>query len=154
MGSPLIMCVTLWWTCSNMSAPSLSSDPGAAVQKGSHQHRAEVQNALLHPAAHTSLSAMQDTVAFLSSKHTWPGHVQFFIHQHPQVLLSRVALTVLLSRLLILRVAPTQVQYLALGLVDHDEIPMGPFLELLQIPLDGIPLYQLHQPAWCQGQTC
>ncbi|KAF4799332.1 hypothetical protein TURU_055885 [Turdus rufiventris] len=32
-----------------------------------------------------------------------------------------------------------QVQHLALGLVKLHQIPMGPFLELVQVPLDGIP---------------
>ncbi|KAK4810396.1 hypothetical protein QYF61_023707 [Mycteria americana] len=34
----------------------------------------------------------QDTVGFLGCKSTLPSHVQFFIHQHPQVLLRRAAL--------------------------------------------------------------
>ncbi|KAK4829131.1 hypothetical protein QYF61_002210 [Mycteria americana] len=40
---------------------------------------------------------------------------------------------------LILRVAPTQVQDPALGLFEPHEVHMGPLLELVQVPLHGIP---------------
>jgi len=39
---------------------------------------------------------------------------------------------------LTLEVAPTRVQDPALGLVKPHEVHMGPLLELVQIPLDGI----------------
>ncbi|KAK4822423.1 hypothetical protein QYF61_015173 [Mycteria americana] len=35
--------------------------------------------------------------------------------------------------------APTQVQDLALGLVEPHEVRMGPLLELVQVPVNGIP---------------
>ena len=35
-------------------------------------------------------------------------------------------------------VAPTQVQDLAFGFVEPHEVHMGPLLELVQVPLDGI----------------
>jgi len=34
---------------------------------------------------------------------------------------------------------PTQVQDLALGLIEPHEVHIGPLLELVQFPLDGIP---------------
>lgn len=40
---------------------------------------------------------------------------------------------------MILEVAPTQVQRLALGLVEPHDVSMGPLLELVQIRVDGIP---------------
>ena len=40
---------------------------------------------------------------------------------------------------LIAGVAPTQVQDLALGLVEPHELRMGPLPELVRVPLDGIP---------------
>ncbi|KAK4816395.1 hypothetical protein QYF61_016712 [Mycteria americana] len=43
------------------------------------------------------------------------------------------------SLVLILRVAPTQVQDLVLGLVEPHEVHMGPLLKLVQVPLDDIP---------------
>ena len=70
---------------------------------------------LPHPAGRASFDAAQDTVGFLGCESTPPGHVQLFIHQHPQVFLSRAALNPVIPQLvLILGVAPTQVQDLAL----------------------------------------
>jgi len=68
--------------------------------------------------------------------------VQLFFHQYPQVLLSRVAL---LSSsppsppVLILGAAVTQSQDSALGLVELRGVHIGPVLELVQVPLGGIP---------------
>ena len=54
-----------------------------------------------------------------------------FVHQYPQVLLSRAALNPFIPELvLILGVAPTQVQDVALGLVEPHEVHMGLLLEL------------------------
>ena len=73
-------------------------------------------------------------------KHTLSAHVQLFTHQHPQVLLGRVALNpFILQPVLIVGVALTQVQDLALGLVEPHEVHVGPLLEFVQVPLDGIP---------------
>ncbi|KAK4830491.1 LOW QUALITY PROTEIN: hypothetical protein QYF61_011404, partial [Mycteria americana] len=65
-----------------------------------------------------------DTVGLLGCEWTLLPHVWFFIHQYPQpVLIPGVALT--------------QVQDLALGLVEPHEVHMGPLLEL--VLLNGIP---------------
>jgi len=40
---------------------------------------------------------------------------------------------------MILRIAPTHVQNLALGLVEHHEVLAGSVLKPVQVPLDGIP---------------
>jgi len=78
-------------------------------------------------------------VGLLGCQRTLLGHVQFFIHQYPQVLLSRAALNPFVPwSLLILGVALTHVQDPALGLVEAQEVHMGPLLELAQVPLDGI----------------
>ncbi|KAK4805635.1 hypothetical protein QYF61_009861 [Mycteria americana] len=112
------------------------------LQVGSHQSRAEGQNQLPHPAGHASFDAAhqkKDTVGFLGCEHTLPAHVQLFIHQYPQVLLHRAALKQFIPQpVLILGVALTQVQDLALGLVEPHEVHMGPLLELVHVPLDGI----------------
>jgi len=49
--------------------------------------------------------------------------------------------------ILIVGVAPTQMQDLALHLVEPHEIHTGPFLDLVQVPLDGIPYF------WCVNCT-
>ena len=51
-----------------------------------------------------------------------------------------------LPSLYVLGIAPTQVQDLALGLVEPPEVHMGPLLQLIQVPLDGI-------PSWCVSCT-
>ena len=104
------------------------------------QRGVEGQNHLPQPAGHASFDAAQDTVGFLSCERILPAHVQLFIHQHPQVLLGRAALNPFIPQpILIPGVAPTQVQDLALGLVEPHEVHTGSLLELVQVPLDGIP---------------
>ena len=67
------------------------------------------------------------------------AHVQLFIHQHPQVLLSRAALSPFIHQpVLVAGVAPTDVQEPALGLVEPHEVHTGSLVELVQVPLDGI----------------
>jgi len=106
----------------------------------SHQSGAEGQKPLPRPAGHTSLDAAQGTVGLLGCESTLPGHVKLFIHQYPQVLLLRVALNPFIHQpALIPGVASIQVQDLALGLVEPQEVHIGPLLELVQVPLDGIP---------------
>jgi len=75
-------------------------------------------------------------------------HVQLFIHQYVQDLLGRAALNPLIPQpVLIAGVALTQMQDLALGLVELREVHTGPFLELVQVPLDGILSF------WCVNCT-
>ncbi|KAK4816649.1 hypothetical protein QYF61_019626 [Mycteria americana] len=82
----------------------------------------------------------QDMVGFLGCERTLPAHVQLFIHQYPQVLLCRAALNPFIPQpVLIPGVAPTQVQDLALDLVEPHEVHTGPLLQLVQVPLDGMP---------------
>ncbi|KAK4821667.1 hypothetical protein QYF61_027135 [Mycteria americana] len=73
-----------------------------------------------------------------ASAHCWLMS-SFFIHQYPQVFLGRAALNPLIPQpVLIPGVALTQVQDLALGPVEPHEVHMGPLLQLVQVPLDGI----------------
>ena len=79
-------------------------------------------------------------IGFLGCERTLLAHVQLFIHHYPQVLLRRAALNPFIPQpVLILGVALTQVQDLALGLVEPHEVHMGPLFRLVQVPLDGIP---------------
>jgi len=114
----------------------------------SHQSRAEQQNHLPRPAGHVAFDAAQDKVGFLGCECTLVAHVQLFIHQYPQVLLSRVGLDPFIPQpVLIVGVVLTQVQDLALGLVEPHEVHTGPLLKLVQVPLDGIPSF------WCVNCT-
>ncbi|KAK4822945.1 hypothetical protein QYF61_023445 [Mycteria americana] len=122
-----------------LRAPELD----AVLQVGSHQSRVEGQNHLPRPAGHASFDAAQDTVGLLGCEHTVLAHVQLFTHQYPQVLLSRAALNPLIPQpVLIPGVALTQVQDLALGLVEPHEVHTGPLLQLVQVPLDDIPSFR------------
>ncbi|KAK4822863.1 hypothetical protein QYF61_020714 [Mycteria americana] len=51
-------------------------------------------------------------------------------------------------------VAPTQVQDPALGLVEPHEVHTGPLLELVQVPLDGIPSLRCVNCATELGVIC
>ncbi|KAK4826030.1 hypothetical protein QYF61_003851 [Mycteria americana] len=118
-----------------LRAPELD----AVLQVGSHQHGVEGQNHLPQPAGHNSFDTDQDMVGFLGCECTFLAHVQLFIHQYPQVLLHRAALNHIIPQpVLILGVAHTQVQDLALGLDEPHEVHIGPLLQLVQVPLDGI----------------
>ncbi|KAK4827314.1 hypothetical protein QYF61_016564 [Mycteria americana] len=111
----------------------------AAPQGGSPQSGAEGQNPLPHPAGHAAGDAAQDTVGLPGCECTLPAHVQLFIHQYPQALLLRAALDHIIPQpVLKPRIALTQVQDLALGLVEPCEVHTGPPLQLVQVPLDGI----------------
>ncbi|KAK4816170.1 hypothetical protein QYF61_011552 [Mycteria americana] len=119
-----------------LKAPELDT----VLQVGSHQSRVEGQNHLPQPAGHASAAAAQGVGGFLGCNHPLSAHVWHFVHQYPQVLLSRAALNPFIPQpVLIPGVALTQVQDPALGLVRSHEVCMGPLLELVQVPLDGIP---------------
>ncbi|RMC15238.1 hypothetical protein DUI87_07423 [Hirundo rustica rustica] len=55
-----------------------------------------------------------------------------------QVLLCRAALKDFSQPVLVSGIALTQVQHLALGPVELDEVLLGPLFEFLQVLLDGI----------------
>ncbi|KAK4816932.1 hypothetical protein QYF61_025428 [Mycteria americana] len=134
-----------------LRAPELD----AVLQVGSHQSRAEGQNHLLQPVGHASSDATQHTGGLLGCKRTLPAHVQLFIHQYPQVRLGRAALNPFIPQpVLILGVAPTQVQNLALILVECHEVHRGPLLELVQVPLDGMPSLRLVNRTSQLGVIC
>ncbi|TRZ10903.1 hypothetical protein HGM15179_016205 [Zosterops borbonicus] len=107
------------------------------------------------PAAHAALDAAQDTFGFLGWECPWLGHVQPLTHQHPQVLLPRPALHLFIPQpVLISEVALTQVQQLALRLVKPHEIPMGPLLDLVPVPLEGIPAFRYVSQTNQLGVIC
>ena len=71
-------------------------------------------------------------VGFLGCKDTLLAHVHLAIHQYLQVLFGRAALNPFLSQLVLLvGVASTQLQDLALGFVKTHEVHLGPLLKPL-----------------------
>lgn len=101
----------------------------AALQVESHQTGEEGQN---HPPL-TFWShcfwCYQDMIGFLDCKCTWPGHVQALIHQHPQALSELLSVVHPLA-CVDTRVAPAQVQNLAISFVKPHEILLGPALNI------------------------
>ncbi|KAK4821646.1 hypothetical protein QYF61_026507 [Mycteria americana] len=121
-----------------LRAPELD----AVLWVGSYQSGVEGQNHLPRPAGHASFDAAQDTVGRLGCECALLAHVQLFVHQYPQVLFYRTALDHIIPQSLLKpRIAPTQVQDPALGLVEPHEVHTGPLLQLVQVPLDDIPSF-------------
>ncbi|KAK4811014.1 hypothetical protein QYF61_015718 [Mycteria americana] len=97
----------------------------------------------------------EDTVGILGCEHTLSAHVQLFVHQYPQVLLHRAALNPFSTQpVFVLEIAPTHVQDLALGLVELHEVPMGPPLKPVKVPLDGIPSLRCTNRTTQLGVIC
>ncbi|KAK4821227.1 hypothetical protein QYF61_015795, partial [Mycteria americana] len=102
------------------------------LQVGSHESGVEGENNLLCPAGLTSFDAAQDAVGFLGCKCTRLGHVELLNEQH-QALLLRAALNPFsFHPVIVLGFALTNVQDLALGLVEIHEFHMGPPLKPLR----------------------
>ena len=113
------------------------------LQVGSHQSTVNGQDHLPRTVCHASLDAAQDSVGLLGCERKLPGHVELLVNQHPKVLLLRAALTSFSTQpVFVLGIALTHVQDLALGLVELHEVHMGPPLQPVQVPLDGIPSLQ------------
>ncbi|PKU45118.1 hypothetical protein llap_4569 [Limosa lapponica baueri] len=107
-------------------------------QLGSHESRAEEDNHLPWPTGHASFYAAWDMIGFLVCKRTLLVHVQFFVHQYPQV--PRAALNTFIPQsILILVIISTQMQDPPLGLVELHEICISPFLRPVKVSLGGIP---------------
>ena len=109
--------VALLWTSSNRSVSFLvawAPELYAVLQVGSHESMVEGEHHLPRPAGHATCYAAKDTIGFLGNKSTSPAHVPFVSYQYPQVLLCKAALNPFMAQpVLILGVAPSQVQHLA-----------------------------------------
>ena len=115
-----------------MEAPELYT----MLQMGPHKRGVKGENHLPRLPGHTSFDAAQDTVGFLGRRHTLPAHAEFFISQHPKVLLLRAVLNGFSTNpLYVLGIALTQVQDLSPGLVELCEVCTS---SPLQVPLSGI----------------
>lgn len=89
---------------------------------------------LLQHAGHISLEATQDTLCCLGCKCTLPAHDLLVVNKDPQVF-PRAALNPFSARpVFVFGIALAQVQHLALGLVQLDDIQRGPLLKPCQGP--------------------
>jgi len=122
--------------CSGRSIPSLESllcpplvalqqvhiSTGCSTPGEVSEWRGERQDHLLCPAGDASLSAVQNTVDFLSCEGTLLAHVQLAIHQYHQVLLGLCSNPFDIQPILRVGAALTQMQCLALDYVEPNEI--------------------------------
>ena len=116
--------------------------------------RVERENHFPCPAGHASFDVAQNTVGILGCKHTKLAH-KHIIKQQSQVLLLWAALNPLITQpVFVLGVALTQMQHLALGLVDLHEVHLS--LPLRQVLLEGIASLQHgdHTTLCYHPQTC
>jgi len=67
------------------------------------------------------------------------GHVELLTNQHPQVLHSSTLNPFSTQPVLLLEIALTHMQDLALGVVELHEVDTGLFLQPAKVPLDSIP---------------
>ena len=94
----------------------------SVLKIGSHESKGEESF-----LSHASFDLAQDTIGSLVYKRTLLTHTELFIHQYPQVLLQRPALNPLIPQLvLIMGVASTHEQDLALRFVEPHEVHLGP----------------------------
>lgn len=81
---------------------------------------------------------MQDTIGLLGCKSTLLAHVRLAVHQDLQVLLCKTAFQLSGPQHLLWHDAgPSQVPDSALPRVELEEVPIGPLLQHIEVPLDG-----------------
>ncbi|KAK4826516.1 hypothetical protein QYF61_010013 [Mycteria americana] len=114
-----------------------------------HQCRVQGHDHFPSPAGHTIPDASQDAIDFLGHLGTLLAHIQLAVYQYPQVLLCWAAFQPRFPKPVALHGAVvTQVQDLALGLVESHTIGLGPSIQPVQVPLQSLPpLKQINTPA-------
>ncbi|KAK4818289.1 hypothetical protein QYF61_010431 [Mycteria americana] len=114
-----------------------------------HQCRVQGHDHFPSPAGHAVSDTSQDAIGLLGRLGTLLAHIQASVNQHAQVLFRCAAFQPLFPRPVALHgVAVAQVQDLALGLVKPHTIDLGPSIQPVQVPLQGLPtLQQTNTPA-------
>ncbi|KAK4816656.1 hypothetical protein QYF61_019892 [Mycteria americana] len=91
-----------------------------------HQCRVQGHDHFPTPAGHTISDTSQDAIGLRGHLGTLLAHLQLAVNQHPQVLLCWAAFQPLFPKPVVLHgVVVTQVQDLALGLVEPHTIDLG-----------------------------
>ncbi|KAK4816497.1 hypothetical protein QYF61_017458 [Mycteria americana] len=114
-----------------------------------HQCRVQGHDHFPSPAGHSIAHTSQDATGFLGHLGTLLAHIQPAVNQHSQVLLCWAAFQPLFPKPVALHgVVVTQVQDLALGLVEPHTIGPSPSIQPVQVPLQSLPpLKQINTPA-------
>ncbi|KAK4826730.1 hypothetical protein QYF61_010983 [Mycteria americana] len=90
----------------------------------------------------------QDTISLLCGKGTLLVHVQLGVCHDPQVLLCRATFQLgVPQHILEHGIVPPQVQDFALSLDELHEVPVSPFLQPVQVPLD------VSTTLWCVSHS-
>ena len=108
-------------------------------------HHCQVQgdNHFPGPAGHTVSDTSQDASGLLGHLGTLLAHVQPAVNQHPQVLSHQAAFQPLCPKPVVLcGVGVTEVQGLALSLVESHTIGLGSAVKPAQIPLKCLPAFK------------
>ncbi|KAK4832812.1 hypothetical protein QYF61_025680 [Mycteria americana] len=101
-----------------------------------HQCRVQGHDHFPTPAGHTIPDTSQDAIGFLGHLGTLLAHIQPAVDQHPQVLFHQAAFQPLFPKPVALHgVVVTQVQDLALGLVEPHTIGPSPSIQPVQVLL-------------------
>jgi len=117
-----------------------------------HQCQVQGHDHLPTPIGHTILDMSQDAVGVLGHLGTLLAHVQPAVNQHPKFLFCRAAFQPLFSKPVVFHgVIVTQVQDLALGLVEPHTICLGPSIE---VPLQSLPTLKQIDIPYQLGVIC
>ncbi|KAK4825916.1 hypothetical protein QYF61_003411 [Mycteria americana] len=101
-----------------------------------HQCRVQGDNHFPSPAGHKISDTSQDAIGLLGHLGTLLAHIQPAVDQYSQVLFCQAAFQPLFPKPVALHgVVVTQVQDLALSLVEPHTIGLGPSIQSVQIPL-------------------
>ncbi|KAK4823336.1 hypothetical protein QYF61_001613 [Mycteria americana] len=114
-----------------------------------HQCQVQGHDHFPSPAGHTVSDTSQEAIGFLGHLGTLLAHIQPALDQHPQVPFLWATFQPLCPKPVALHgVVVTQVQDLALGLVEPHTIGLGPSIQPVQVPLQSLPpLKQINTPA-------
>ncbi|KAK4831163.1 hypothetical protein QYF61_015633 [Mycteria americana] len=114
-----------------------------------HQCRVQGHNHFPSPAGHAIFDTSQDAIGLLGRLGTLLAHIQAAVNKHPQVLFCLAAFQPLFPKPVALHgVVVTQVQDLALGLVEPHTIGPSPSIQPVQVPLQSLPtLQQINTPT-------
>ncbi|KAK4806245.1 hypothetical protein QYF61_013389 [Mycteria americana] len=147
---PQLRCPSLD-TLQHLNVPLVVGGPklNTVFEVRPHQCRVQGHDHFPSPAGHATFDTSQDAVGLLGHLGTLLAHIQVAVNQHPQALLCLAAFQPLFPKPVALHgVAVTQVQDLALGLVEPHTIDLGPSIQPVQVPLQSLPtLKQINTPT-------
>ncbi|PKU46678.1 hypothetical protein llap_2995 [Limosa lapponica baueri] len=105
-----------------------------------HQCRVQRHHHFPTPAGHAIPDTSQDAIGLLGHLGTLLAHVKLSVHQYPQILFCWATIQPLFPKPVALPgVVVTQMQDLALGLIEPHAIGLGSLIQPVQVPLLSLP---------------